>query len=128
MLSSPPPLIELVIYTMTAVCFRTIYIFFQSLFLSVSTQFSLTEDLVLSSHLPVFRPLTKKVAWAKKFWSLNISSSYTTKRRKAKSGLLTWNWKVFRVQAGFRPLSTIVNKRHHQIYLEFIWKNGNIIL
>lgn len=34
-----------------------------------------------------------------------MSSSYTTKRRKAKSGLLTWKWNCFGVQRGFKPLS-----------------------
>lgn len=57
--------------------------------------------------LPVFKPFTRKVAWARKFSSLNMSSSYTTKRRKANSGLLTWKWNCFGLQRGFRPLSAV---------------------
>lgn len=45
------------------------------------------------------------VACARKFWSLNMSISYTTKRRKAKAELHTEKWNAFRGQVGFRPLS-----------------------
>ena len=51
------------------------------------------------------RPLTGKVACAKKLGSLNMSSSYTTKRRKANSGLLMSNTNCLKSQTGFKPLS-----------------------
>lgn len=55
--------------------------------------------------IPVLRPLTGKVACAKKLGSLNMSSSYTTKRRKANSGLLMSKTNCLKSQTGLKPLS-----------------------
>lgn len=53
------------------------------------------------------RPLTGKVACAKKLGSLNMSSSYTTKRRKANSGLLMSKTNCLKSQTGLKPLSAV---------------------
>lgn len=53
------------------------------------------------------RPLTGKVACAKKLGSLNMSSSYTTKRRKANSGLLMSKTNCLKSQTGLKPLSAM---------------------
>lgn len=62
--------------------------------------------------VPVFSPWMGNVAWARKFWSLNMSISYTTKRRKAKAELHTVNWNVFLGQVGLRPLSATEEKKY----------------
>lgn len=63
------------------------------------------DDGVDGRTIPVLRPLTGKVACAKKLGSLNMSSSYTTKRRKANSGLLMSKTNCLKSQTGLKPLS-----------------------
>lgn len=65
--------------------------------------------------VPVLRPWMGNVAWARKFWSLNMSISYTTKRRKANAELHTVNWNVFRGHVGFRPLSAGKDKKKKMV-------------
>ena len=60
------------------------------------------------------RPLMGKVAWARKFWSLNMSISYTTKRRKAKAELHTVKRNGLVGQVGFKPLSARERERESE--------------
>ena len=90
--------------------------------LSFLNYYAITTTLhaiLYKNGIPVLKHLNGMVAWPRKFGSPNTSSSWTTKRIKATSGLSTSN-SHHSFQAGLNPLSAV----HHIISLHYILKSS----